>query len=96
MFQQLQTSGGAVPATMTLGGSLNVRGIGQHLRASVAHVVCRLHGHDPFIWRGGGRIALRCGLCGTQSRGWRLDSPPPVQKFAGDPARHALVGRCAQ
>lgn len=93
MLQQLQVSGAPVPATVAWGGSwLNLRGLARKARALTAHVLCGVSGHEVFVWRGEGRMALRCGVCGRESRGWHLNSPPPVLRFAGDPARHALAG----
>lgn len=37
---------------------------------------CLLFGHDDTLAREPERLFLRCDLCGRQTRGWTIGSPP--------------------
>lgn len=72
------------------GSLVNLRAIADVLRRRLTQVLCGITGHEVFVWRGEGRITLRCGICASESRGWHLTSPPPVLRYSGDPARHVI------
>jgi hypothetical protein len=91
MLQQLQLAGSDVPAPVTWSGTrVHVAGWVHGLRRWAAQRVCGATGHEEFVWHGEARMALRCGVCGNESQGWRLIERPPVPRYAGDPSRHAI------
>lgn len=54
--------------------------------------VCGVRGHDSVKHFEGKRVMMRCTNCGHTTPGWETGARPPRQRFAGDAARHVLVG----
>lgn len=97
MYPSLQTTGPTVSETFVLTGSrLDVRGLAARVGTRLHHLACGLAGHERFVFHGERRMSLRCGLCGSETRGWHLTLPRPTLRFAGDPQRHMMPGRPRQ
>jgi len=66
------------------------RGLWSRALDHLQSAVCGLHGHDPILQFGEGRMFLRCTSCGFETPGWDTGDRRPRLRFEGDARRHQL------